>query len=327
LARTPLRRASRVPLRLGLLVLCVVVAAAFVGWRFWPGEARQASALPAVSGDQKLSRAEAGDFRATVCASTPCVLVEAGGLAFLVGAGQGAAEWLQSSGLLRADLDAVLLTDLSSEQIEGLPAIRNLTWLAGRKAPLNVYGPVGVAGVADGVNLMLASADAREIAAKGPDAAPPAGAALAAGRSGQADGRGGVSVFDSGVVSISSFPLQRQTGGADWFYRFDFGGQTLVVAGCGVGEAELAVAIRGAREASAVVAAAGEPGRRCAMAEELVATFGKVRIARGVLAPLYPLRNASTEKMWAQSLKLVRQANTTLGEPGVRLVMPVKAED
>jgi hypothetical protein len=136
-----------------------------------------------------------------------------------------------------------------------------------------------------------------------------------------------VSVFDSGVVSISSFPLQRQTGGADWFYRFDFGGQTLVVAGCGVGEAELAVAIRGAREASAVVAAAGEPGRRCAMAEELVATFGKVRIARGVLAPLYPLRNASTEKMWAQSLKLVRQANTTLGEPGVRLVMPVKAED
>jgi hypothetical protein len=42
------------------------------------------------------------------------VLVEAGGLAFLFGAGEGAAASLQARGLVRADVDLVLLPDLGS---------------------------------------------------------------------------------------------------------------------------------------------------------------------------------------------------------------------
>ena len=66
----------------------------------------------------------AESFRATVCASSPCVLMEAGGLAFVFGAGDGAAPGLADLGLMRADLDAVVLPDLRLETMAEAGAVR-----------------------------------------------------------------------------------------------------------------------------------------------------------------------------------------------------------
>ena len=82
--------------RLAILIIAVA-AAAWAAWYFLLQ--RQDVQLDLFERDAKARWSaaapkppEANTFRATVCATSPCLLVEAGGLAFLVGAGAGSAE-------------------------------------------------------------------------------------------------------------------------------------------------------------------------------------------------------------------------------------------
>lgn len=196
-------------------------------------KARAAAARP--------SPANAEAFRATICSARSCVLVEAGGLAILVGAGEGAADGLRSRGLMRADLDAVVLPDMALDSIVGLPGIAQGSLVVGRREQLKVYGPQGIVPVVDGANLLLAGEPSVR---------------LVVGTDKEDQGLEGLVVFDSGVVTVRAFggrgPNEQRV------YRVDFEGKSLVIAGCRSRADQIVSAARGTQSAAAILAAGSD---------------------------------------------------------------------
>lgn len=255
-------------------------------------------------------------FRATACAAGPCVLVEADGQAILVGAAEGVAQGLEATGLMRADLKAVLLTDLSPRSIEGLPALRDAMARAGRHEALTVFGPPGIERVVAGANAMM-EGDV---------------AALAAG----VDAEGGV--FRAGGLVVSSVPA---AGGAGRTYRFDFAGKALMVAGCGASAEDIVAAARGASSAYAVLPAASatmaeiernadkaagrnppaKPGVGCLSIEDVSKVAGASHLAGVMLAPLYPApKDAAAVRAWGVAATGAG-VPISVGAPGVTLTL------
>lgn len=220
--------------------------------------------------------ANAEAFRATVCSDGPCVLVEAGGLAFLFGVGEGAAEGLRSRGLMRADLDAVVLPDLALESIAGLPGIAQGSLAAGRRQPLKVYGPQGIVPAVDGANLMLAGDPSVR---------------LSVGIEKEDQGLEGLVVFDSGVVAIRAFGGRGP--GEQRVYRVDFEGKSLVIAGCRSRPDQIVSAARGTQSPAAILSAgsdrlsAGAESECVPLAEALKAA-GQARFEAILLSDLKP---------------------------------------
>ena len=165
------------------------------------------------------------------CPYSGCVLIEASGRDFLVGAGEGAASSLFFMGSLNANLDGVLLTDLSRNQIEGLPGVRDRTLEAGRREPLQIYGPSGTDRVVEGVNAMLETSDADRSVRFSQGLLPFSAAPVELVQMG--DFADGDIVFDSGVLSNRIYNVLSGTAGSDaLIYRFDQDGATLIVGGC-----------------------------------------------------------------------------------------------
>ena len=281
-------------------------------------ELRNHSALP--------KPAAPGSFQAVACAAGPCVLVEAGGQAFLVGAGDDAAEGLQAIGLMRPDIKTVLLTDLTARSVVGLPSLRDATWSAGRRAALRVYGPVGVDQVVAGANALLdASGKADPLAVLVP---------------GQ-DAEG--AVFTGGGVSIVSLPVSE---GAGRLYRFDFGGKVLLVGGCSVTAADLIAGSRGAGSLYVVIPAtsakmieiertaaksAGREallsdgaGQGCLSVEDVSKAIAATHINGAMLAPLYPApRDTAAVRAWGVGL-VTPGVPVSAGAPGTVLAIESK---
>jgi len=178
-------------------------------------------------------------FRATVCASSPCVAIEAGGLSFIFGAGQGGADGLRSLGLMHASIDAILLPDLSLQNTEGLSALAAASGAMGRTEQLKVYAPNGLVPIVDGANLMASTTQQPS--------------RLVAGAEGEDQGLSGRLVFDSGVVAVRSFGGQDR--GASRVYRIDFEGKSMILAGCQSKSADVITAARGARITGGVMLA------------------------------------------------------------------------
>jgi hypothetical protein len=297
----------------------MIGAAVAVAAGAWVVGVGRGSAVAAVEREAKAraeaartAHASAGMFRATVCAASPCVLVEAGGLAFLFGAGRGAAEGLASLGLMRADLDGVLLADIGLSSVEGLPALRTASLAAGRAEPLPVFGPEGVFPAVDGANLMLTGSTSDS-------------ARLTVGGQGEDQGLAGKVVFDSGVVTVRAFAADE----ASRVYRVDFGGKSLVIAGCLAKPADLMTAVRGAKQASAIVAAyssrLGEieglkADRACMAVADAVSAVEEAKLSGGILWPLVPTPDDSLMRQaWGELATIPKGLNLALGEPGLVL--------
>jgi hypothetical protein len=262
----------------------------------------------------KPKSATAETFRATICANSPCVLVEVGGLAFLVGAGEGAAAGLAERGLLRADLDGVLLNDISLASVEGLAAVQRAAFGRGRTEPLPVFGPDGLLTVIDGVNLVLAGSGGE-------------GARLQVGTEGEDEGLAGKVVFDSGVVTIRAFAASR--GGR--VYRIDDGAKSLIIAGCTASAPDVLAAARGSRSAAAIIAAASPKlisietnaaaaagvsvaaYPACMFPEDAVRAVNDARLSGGLLAPLIPSANMAA---WAEAATIPASAKLALAPAG-----------
>lgn len=259
-------------------------------------KARAAAARP--------NPANADSFRAMVCAASPCVLVEAGGLAILVGAGEGAAEGLLARGLMRADLDAIVLPDLALDSIAGLPGVAQASLGAGRRTPLKVHGPVGIVPVIDGVNLMLAGEP---------------GVRLSVGTDKEDQGLEGLVVFDSGVVTVRAFG-GRQVGESR-VYRVDFEGKSLVIAGCGARAAQIVSAARGTQSAAGILAAGSarleDNQDSCLPVGDVLAAAGQARLGAILLSPLRPSALIpGSLKAWREVIAGERSANAEAGGPG-----------
>ncbi len=295
-----------------LLFGAVAISAAAGGWWFLSN--RPDAAVNAFKRDHRaqqdasaprLPPAEA--FRATVCAAGPCVVVEAGGLTFIFGAGQGAAEGIERLGLMHANIDALLLPDLALKTVEGLPAVAGA--LAGRREPLKVYGPAGMLSVVDGVNLIVSATPQ---------------ARLAAGVEGEDQGAYGRLVFDSGVVSVRGFGgVERGMGRV---YRIDFEGRSLILSGCLALPADIIAAAREVKEPGAVVLAGSErllgSLSSCIDLPVVVQALSQAKISASVLLPAdppdtHPLAAAA----WREMLSASEPSAPRIGLPGAVIDM------
>jgi len=301
-----------------VLIVIAAVAAAACGVRQLDTFERDAKARAEAARPQP---ATAEMFRATICASSPCVLVQAGGLAFLVGAGEGAAEGLMSRGLMRADLDGVLLADFELSSVEGLPGLRKASLDAGRAEPLAVFGPDGALPAIDGANLMLTGTSSDS-------------ARLTVGIEGEDEGLAGKVVFDSGVVTIRAFAASE---GVSRIYRIDFAGKSLLIAGCAAKPDNIVGAARGAKQAAAIIAAssaklleierraartAGAPLREgeCMSADDAIKVVLEARLSAGLLAPLVPAASDSPSRQaWKEAATFPEGLMMAVAAPGTVL--------
>ena len=269
----------------------------------------------------KTSEAPATAFRATVCAVGPCVLVEVAGLNFLIGAGDGVADGLKYKGLLRRDLDGVLLDELNIETIQGLPPLGEAMLALGRNEPLPVYGPEGVVALVDGANLMLSGGGNDRLR-------------FVAADEGEDQGAAGKVVYDSGVVTVVAFAVSNDANAR--VYRIDTPQRSLIYAGCGAGPEDVVAAARGARQAAGIIGAssaplmeverqsardAGQPvppTPKCMTHEEAVGAIQSARLLAGLILPLAPLEGDSL-KAWAATATIPKGLTAAVGEPGIVL--------
>ena len=86
--------------------------------------------------------------------SGPCVVAIAGNKSFIFDAGTNGARNFGLMGLNYSSIEAVFITHLHSDHIDGLGELSLLRWIGGQKRePLNVYGPEGIDQVVNGFNV------------------------------------------------------------------------------------------------------------------------------------------------------------------------------
>jgi hypothetical protein len=293
----------------GLAVLALGAGAALLLAR--PDPLKHFTAERAADAPIVIPPETAASFRAIVCGHTPCVMVEAGGLRFLVGAGADAAAGLAALKLARSDVDALLLTNLSAATIEGLPAVRRTLWLTGRQAPLTVIGPPGVEQVINGANLMMAASDVVE-ARNAPSGGLSLDGALLQNPGDRPSPREGrMTVFDSGVVSIEAFVSDMPSAGTHWLYRFDVGSESLLVGDCTASEGLIVQASEGAARVAAVLPArnpvmeaGSDTDAACATIMDWPHLQAKTRLTAVLLSPLSPVADtAVAQTAWRAAVK------------------------
>jgi ribonuclease Z len=81
----------------------------------------------------------------------PSTAVIFGEKVFLVDAGRGVMQRVAGAALKPSSIQAVFLTHLHSDHIDGLPDVFHSTWQFGRSTPFQLYGPEGTNDVVDGI--------------------------------------------------------------------------------------------------------------------------------------------------------------------------------
>ena len=161
----------------------------------------------------------------------PCLTVVAGRRVFVVDAGEGSAEVLNSVGLSPGLVEAVFLTHFHSDHIDGLGALAMQRWVSGAAlAPLPLHGPPGVESIAAGFNEAYRQDSTYRVAHHGAETVPPSGFGLTPQPFAE-PGPDGKVVFEDGGVKITAFAVDHSPVHPAVGYRFDYKGRSLVVSG------------------------------------------------------------------------------------------------
>jgi ribonuclease Z len=178
-----------------------------------------------------------------------CAAVIANGQVVVIDAGPGAWSRLAAANIPGARIDTVLLTHLHSDHIGDLGEVATQSWLGGRKAPLDIYGPpappasehttdaegdtFGVAGTeavvkgfADAYN-----SDAEFRIAQGHELVPTEAARMIGHDVPRPGAEEAVTVYDRGGLRISAFLVNHDPVEPAYGYRIDYGGRAAVVSG------------------------------------------------------------------------------------------------
>jgi ribonuclease Z len=154
----------------------------------------------------------------------PSTVVIAGDAWFVVDAGRGTTMRIAATNLGYANLRGVFLTHLHSDHTAGLPDLFNTSWQFGRKTvPLELYGPRGTKKLANAM-LDFFAEDIhwrRDVLEKHPAAGATIRTHIV---------REGI-VYDDGKVKITAFPVDHRPVVNAFGYRFESGGQTVVISG------------------------------------------------------------------------------------------------
>lgn len=164
----------------------------------------------------------------------PCSVVIAGRRMFMVDAGEGGARNMGLMGIPHARIEAIFLTHLHSDHIDGLPPAMLLRWTgANATRPMPVYGPTGTGRVVAGFNQAYTIDQGFRTAHHGEAVAPSSGAGGEA-REFALPPPGDwtpVTVFAGDGLKVTAFrvahgPVEPAVG-----YRFDYKGRSIVFSG------------------------------------------------------------------------------------------------
>lgn len=161
----------------------------------------------------------------------PCVAVIAGGSFLLVDVGPGAWKSVDLANLPIGDLKGVLVTKFLADDLADLDEAVTRSWLAGRVAPLALYGPPGTARLAHAVQEVSALDAATRLARHDPAVLRPSGALVEAHEFTLGDAEERVTVLDDNGLHVSAFSVAREHEPPSVGYRFDYAGRSVVVAG------------------------------------------------------------------------------------------------
>ncbi|QUL39123.1 MBL fold metallo-hydrolase [Erythrobacter sp. JK5] len=175
----------------------------------------------------------------------PCNLVVAGEQSFVVDIGEGGARNLNLMGYDIGSIDGLLLTHYHSDHVDGIGPLALLYWTIGTaRAPLDAYGPTGIAELVEGFNAAYALDHAYRVAHHGPEIVPASGGGLRAVPFEVGDEP--VIVLERGGLTITAFPVEHDPVRPAIGYRFDYQGRSLVISGDTSRSSSLEAASQGA---------------------------------------------------------------------------------
>ncbi|HVU20810.1 MAG TPA: MBL fold metallo-hydrolase [Rhizomicrobium sp.] len=269
----------------------------------------------------------------------PSTLIAAGDKYYLVDTGLDAARDLMLWRIPLEKIAGVFITHFHSDHIGDLGEVRLQTWVAGRKTPLAVYGPPGVARVVNGFNEVYALDDGYRTKHHGAAMLPPDAVALV-----PRPVMPGV-VFEQDGLKVTAVKVKHEPANPAYGYRFDYNGRSIVISGDTAPDQDLARLARGAdvliheglnREMVGIMhdalAAAGKP-RQAKIFHDIpgyhTAPVDAARIANEahvkllVFSHIIPmLPNRFAEKLFLRGVSDVRPDGVELGYDGKVLKLP-----
>jgi len=157
-----------------------------------------------------------------------CTAIFAGDKFFLVDIGTGSWETLQAAGVPAARLAGIFLTHFHTDHIGDLSEANLGSWIAGRAAPLSVYGPEGAGRIVGGENEAFALDSLYRTAHHGGAIAPTETAGLSAIAF---DAGAPAVIFEKDGLKVTAFPVKHDPVKPAVGYRFDYRGRSVVVSG------------------------------------------------------------------------------------------------
>lgn len=273
-----------------------------------------------------------------------CTAIVVGERFFLVDAGTGSWETLAAAGVPAERLAGIFLTHYHSDHIGDLSEANLASWVAGRPAPLSVYGPEGVERVVAGHNEAFALDDLYRTAHHGIAVAPPSTAGMTAR---PFDGSAPHVVFEEGGLKVTAFPVKHDPVVPAVGYRFEYQGRSVVLSGDTAYSQSLVDNAHGAdlliheAQANHMVAkiekAAAKAGnQRLAKILSDIPSYhtSPVEAARAaneagagqlVLTHLTPAPdNPIARRLFMRGVSKVRAKNVTLAEDGMVILLPAE---
>lgn len=177
----------------------------------------------------------------------PCLAIIAGAHVFVFDAGDGASETLTLMGVPQDKIEALFLTHLHSDHIDGLDTVALQHWASGAsRDQLLVIGPPGTLRVVNGLNEAYAIDQGYRINHHGPDVMPPSGAGMRAQEFTIPlnDGEE-LELHNADGIRIVAFRVDHPPAPAVG-YRIEYAGRSIVISGDTARSASLARAAEGA---------------------------------------------------------------------------------
>jgi len=159
-----------------------------------------------------------------------CVAVVANGEMIVIDSGPGSSRKMQSLNLPLANLRGLFLTHLHSDHIGDAGDVMTQSWIAGRSAPMALYGPKGVEQVAQGL-LQIYAADMRYRIDHHGDAQLPRRAFGVVAHPAEPKANDRVVVFEADGWKVEAFLVDHAPAAPALGYRIEKSGRIIVVSG------------------------------------------------------------------------------------------------